>query len=97
MEQMRKIKPFRNHYLDFYLEQPLKVRDKINYVLRIVKMAPKIPKKFLDHIPVRMVYMKSEWSSEAMFTVFSVVSIKKALSFCLMRIKRKHKKQIRTR
>jgi len=42
---------FHGHYfMDFYLEQPEKVQEKIDYAFKIVRTVQNIPKKFLDHI-----------------------------------------------
>jgi len=42
---------FHKHYfLDFYLEQPKKVQEKIEYVFKIIRNVQNVPKKFLDHI-----------------------------------------------
>jgi len=42
---------FHKHYFaDFYLEQPEKVQEKIEYVFKIIRNVQKVPKKFLDHI-----------------------------------------------
>ena len=46
MEKIRYIKLFKNYYKDFYVEQTQTVRDKINYVLRLVETQWVIPKKF---------------------------------------------------
>lgn len=42
---------FHKHYFqDFYLEQSEKIQEKIEYVFRIIKSVPNVPKKFLEHI-----------------------------------------------
>lgn len=46
----RKIVLFENHFSDFYIKQTNKVRDKIDYVLDIVKFEDRVPKKFLKHL-----------------------------------------------
>ncbi len=46
MEKVRYIKLFKNYYKDFYVEQTQTVRNKINYVLRLVETQCVIPKKF---------------------------------------------------
>ena len=46
----RKIGIYGNYFEDFYLEQTQKVKDKIDYVLDILKHAEQIPIKFLKHI-----------------------------------------------
>ena len=38
------------HFTEFYFEQTLKVQEKIEYVLRIVRQVERISKRFFDHI-----------------------------------------------
>jgi len=47
---IREIEFFENHFIDFYEEQNKKVQEKIEYVFRIVRNIPNIPKKFLTKI-----------------------------------------------
>ena len=46
MEKVRNIKLFKSYYKDFYVAQTQTVRDKINFVLRLVETQRIIPKKF---------------------------------------------------
>ncbi|MFZ1749723.1 MAG: type II toxin-antitoxin system RelE/ParE family toxin [Saprospiraceae bacterium] len=46
----RKIGIYGNYFEDFYVEQPQKVKDKIDYVLEIIKHVEQVPIKFLKHI-----------------------------------------------
>ena len=46
MNRIRTIKLFKNYYKDFYVEQTQTVRDKINFVLKVVETQRIIPKKF---------------------------------------------------
>ena len=42
---------FHGHYfLEFYLEQNERVREKIGYVFRVIKTVERIPAKFLKHL-----------------------------------------------
>ena len=50
MNAQRHIFFHKRYFLDFYLEQPEKVQEKIEYVFKIVRNVQKVPKKFLDHI-----------------------------------------------
>ena len=50
MESKRKLIYFRNYYWDFFNSLTDKVKDKIDYVLILVTMADKIPKKFFDQM-----------------------------------------------
>ena len=46
MDRIRTIKLFKNYYKDFYVAQTQTVRDKINFVLKVVETQRIIPKKF---------------------------------------------------
>ena len=46
MEKIRQIKLFGSYYKEFYVAQSQIVRDKINFVLRMVETQRVIPKKF---------------------------------------------------
>jgi phage-related protein len=46
MEKIRNIKLFKNYYKEFYVAQTQIVRDKINYVLKMVETQRIVPKKF---------------------------------------------------
>lgn len=46
----RKIIFHGNYFTSFYSEQTPKVQEKIEYVLRIVRQAERVPKTFLQHM-----------------------------------------------
>ena len=46
----RKIAVYGNYFSEFYLEQTDKVKDKIDYVLDLVKYENRVPKKFLKFL-----------------------------------------------
>ena len=50
MEPRRKLIYFKQYYWDFFNLQTEKVKDKIDYVLFLVTVADKIPKKFFDQM-----------------------------------------------
>ncbi len=50
MDRKRQLIYFKNYYWDFYNTQTEKVKDKIDYVLFLVIIADRVPKKFLDQI-----------------------------------------------
>jgi len=50
MNVQRQITFHKHYFMDFYLEQPDKVQEKIDYVFKIVRGVQNVPKKFLDHI-----------------------------------------------
>lgn len=46
----REIIFYENYFIDFYLQQDEKVKEKIKYVLELIKQVEKVPVKFLKHI-----------------------------------------------
>ena len=50
MEKIRTIKLFKSYYKDFYVKQKEIVRQKINFVLKLIETQPFIPKKFFKFI-----------------------------------------------
>ncbi len=50
MESKRNLIYFRNYYWDFFNSLPDKVKDKIDYVLILITITDKIPKKFFEQI-----------------------------------------------
>ncbi|PZX16686.1 phage derived Gp49-like protein DUF891 [Breznakibacter xylanolyticus] len=36
--------------MDFYLEQPEKVQEKIEFVFKVIRTVQNVPKKFLEHL-----------------------------------------------
>ncbi len=50
MERIRQIIYYKNYFLDFFEEQPEKVKEKIDYILFLVTVAERIPLKFFRHI-----------------------------------------------
>lgn len=46
----RRIKIYGTYFIDFYESQPQKVKDKIDYVLELVKYEERVPVKFLKHL-----------------------------------------------
>lgn len=50
MEYKRQLVYFKNYFKDFFDQQKEKVKDKIDYVLYLVAVAERIPKKFFKYI-----------------------------------------------
>ena len=50
MDSLRQIIYFRHYFSEFFNEQNEKVKEKIDYVLFVVTVAERIPKKFFEHI-----------------------------------------------
>jgi phage-related protein len=50
MERHRQIIYFKNYFLDFFDHQTEKVKEKIDYVLFLITVANRIPKKFFQHL-----------------------------------------------
>ena len=46
----RKIRIYGSYFLDFYKSQDQKVKDKIDYVLELIKFEERVPIKFLKHL-----------------------------------------------
>ncbi|MBL4753438.1 MAG: type II toxin-antitoxin system RelE/ParE family toxin [Flavobacteriales bacterium] len=47
---IRKIVFHKRYFIDFYLKQPKKVQDKIEYVFELIKQVERVPEKFLKHL-----------------------------------------------
>lgn len=47
---LRELIFFRHYYNEFYLEQSQQVRDKIDFVLRLITVVQHIPEKYFKHI-----------------------------------------------
>ncbi len=50
MKRYRQIIYFKNYYFDFFDKQSEKLKDKIDYVLFLITVADRIPKKFFQHM-----------------------------------------------
>ena len=50
METQRQIIFHGNYFMDFYLEQPEKVQEKIEFVFKVIRTVQNVPRKFLDHL-----------------------------------------------
>ena len=46
----REVVPFRDYYWQFYEEQTEKVREKVDYVLQIIRSVDRVPEKFLEAV-----------------------------------------------
>ena len=46
----REIIFYKNHFIEFYQFQDEKVKEKIKYVLELIKQIEKVPEKFLKHL-----------------------------------------------
>lgn len=50
MDKHRQIVLYKNYFKDFYTELDENIREKIDYVLFLITVTARVPKKFLDHI-----------------------------------------------
>ena len=50
MERHRQIIYFKDYFLNFFDQQPEKVKEKIDHVLFVVTVADRIPQKFFQHL-----------------------------------------------
>ena len=39
-----------SYFINFYIEQPEKLQEKIEYVFKVIRTVQNIPRKFLEHI-----------------------------------------------
>jgi len=50
MDEKRHIEIYKDYFSNFYVGLTVDVREKFQYVFRVIKTVPVIPKRFLDHI-----------------------------------------------
>jgi|ERR1017187_5923294 phage-related protein len=50
MKKVREIIFYGTHFIDFYIELPKEVQEKLEYVFTVIKQVDMIPAKFLKHI-----------------------------------------------
>ena len=51
MEDFKRIiSVYKNHFWDFYNNQPRKVQDKIDWTIGLVRVLKFVPKKYFDHM-----------------------------------------------
>lgn len=50
LNTIREILFYKHYFLDFFNKQTQQVKEKINYVLYVVTIAERIPRKFFQHI-----------------------------------------------
>ena len=46
----REIIFYENYFIEFYQKQDEKVKEKIKYILELIKQVEKVPEKFLKHL-----------------------------------------------
>ena len=54
----REIIFYENHFVEFYQSQDEKVKEKMKYVLELIKQVEKVPEKFLKHLTEKTDFMK---------------------------------------
>ena len=47
---VREIRFYKKYFIDFYISQVSSIRDKIDYVFKIIRTVDRIPEKFFKHI-----------------------------------------------
>ena len=93
MEKDREIIFHEQYFIDFYLGQPGKVQEKIEYVFKIIKTVQNVPEKFLKHIEGSEGLYEIRISTEGIIsTAFSAVLIEEIWWFYLMPFRRKRKR-----
>ena len=69
---IRKLKAYKNYFGDFYDSQELKVQEKIEYVLDLVRFERQVPKKFF----------KSLENTDGIYEVRVITTFKSIRIFC---------------
>lgn len=46
----REIRFYKNYFIDFYINQDIKVQEKIEYAFKLIRTVERVPEKFLKHI-----------------------------------------------
>lgn len=69
---IRKIVVYKHYFLDFYKSQDLKVQEKIEYVLDLVRFERQIPKKFFKMLE----------NSDGIYEVRVITTLKSIRIFC---------------
>ena len=67
---------YENHFIEFYQSQDEKVKEKMKYVLELIKQVDKVPEKFLKHLRGQTDFMKLELNISQIFTEYFVALIK---------------------
>ncbi|WP_144607475.1 type II toxin-antitoxin system RelE/ParE family toxin [Algoriphagus algorifonticola] len=47
---VRRIIFYENHFIEFYQNLDIKAKNKVQYVLELIKQVEKVPEKFLKHL-----------------------------------------------
>ncbi|MEI6815222.1 MAG: type II toxin-antitoxin system RelE/ParE family toxin [Bacteroidota bacterium] len=50
MKKIRQIIFYEGYFMDFYLDLPKEVQEKIEYIFAIIRQVDQVPEKFLKHI-----------------------------------------------
>ena len=70
----RKITVYKNHFVDFYESKELKVQEKIEYVLDLVRFERQVPKKFF----------KSLENTDEIYEIGVITTFKSIRVFCFL-------------
>jgi hypothetical protein len=93
VEKKRQIIYFKNYFYDFFDSLSEKVKDKIDYVLFLITVADRIPKKFFQYMEGTDGLFEIRLNLKATFIEFSVVLMKENWWSFLMDSKRKLRKR----
>jgi hypothetical protein len=78
MNKIRHLIFYKSYFFDFFNSQSIKVRDKIDYVLYLVTIGERIPKKFFDQVTGLKNYMRLELNLRATFFEYFAALTKEA-------------------
>ena len=97
MEKSRQLIYFKDYYWDFFNKLEEKVKDKIDYVLFLVTVADRIPKKFFEPMTgyEGLFEIRVEFESN-IYRIFCCLT-KEIWSCFSMDFKRKHKGLLKTK
>lgn len=73
MNKVREIRLFKSYFKDFYITQTVAVRNKINYVLRLIETQKVVPVKFFKFIEGTDGIYEIRVEANATFSASSVV------------------------
>ena len=69
-DEIRKILIFGDDFWDFYNKQTTKIKERINWTIRLVKVVKRVPEKYLKHITGTSLYEMRIISGSNIYRIF---------------------------
>lgn len=69
-ERPRKVIIYGDHFWDFYNKQNQKIKDKINWTIKLIKTMDRVPKKYLKNITGTTLYEMRLVSGSNIYRIF---------------------------